>query len=154
MTVLVTDDQDDPIPTEPLSDLAGITMEAEGLEAETVVALSLVDVSRMAVLNETHLGKTGPTDVLSFPIEDAIPGDPPVQIAGGPPVHIGDIFICPEIVKANALSQEVSFDDEMSLMVVHGVLHLLGYDHVDDADAELMEGRERTILEAAGRVRT
>ncbi len=154
MTVLVTDDQDDPVPTKPLSDLAKITIEAEGLDSETVVALAFVDVAAMTVLNESHMDTPGPTDVLSFPIEDAVPGTPPERDPDGPPLLIGDIFICPEVVRRNAEEAGVSVEDEMSLMVVHGVLHLLGYDHVDDDDAELMERRERTILETVGRVRT
>lgn len=154
MTVLVTDDQDDPISTKPLSDLARIAMEAEGLDSETVVALSFVDVAAMTVLNESHMDRPGPTDVLSFPIEDAVPGSPPERDPDGPPLHIGDIFICSEVVRSNAEQAGVSVDDEMSLMVVHGVLHLLGYDHVNDDDAEVMERRERTILETVGRVRT
>lgn len=153
MTVLVTDDQDEPIPIEPLSDLVRIAMEAEGLEAETVVALSFVDIVAMTSLNETHMDKRGPTDVLSFPIEDAVPGDPPQRDPDGPPLHIGDIVVCPEVVCVNAKTAGVSVDDEMSLIVVHGVLHLLGYDHVDDGDAEFMEGRERAILHSVGRVR-
>jgi probable rRNA maturation factor len=154
VTVLVTDDQDEPIPIEPLSGLARIAMEAEGLETETVVSLSFVDVAAMTLLNEAHMNKQGPTDVLSFPIEDAVPGSPPQRDPDGPPLHIGDIFVCPEVVGANAKTAGMSVDDELSLMVVHGVLHLLGYDHVDDADAELMEGRERSILQSVGRLRT
>jgi probable rRNA maturation factor len=153
VTVLVTDDQDEPIPIEPLSGLARIAMEAEGLETETVVSLSFVDVAAMTLLNEAHMDKQGPTDVLSFPIEDAVPGSPPQRDPDGPPLHLGDIFVCPEVVGTNAKTAGVSVDDELSLMVVHGVLHLLGYDHVDDADAELMEGRERSILQSVGRVR-
>ncbi len=62
-------------------------------------------------------------------------------------------MICPEVVRSRAEAAAVPFDDEMALMVVHGLLHLLGYDHVDDADAALMEGRERSYLAAVGRTR-
>lgn len=153
MTVLVSDEQDDPIPIQPLSDLVGIVMEAEGLERDTVVDLMFVGEVAMTQLNQTHMNKSGPTDVLSFPIEDAQPGTPLRRDPAGPPVHIGDIFVCPRVVAANATETDVPFSDELALVVVHGVLHLLGYDHVDDDDAELMEGRERSILQQVGRVR-
>ena len=73
--------------------------------------------------------------------------------AGGPPRNIGDIFICPAVVADNARSAAVSFQDEMALMVVHGLLHLLGYDHTVDSEAEQMEQRERDLLAAVGRTR-
>lgn len=153
MNVMLLDEQDDPLESGSLSALAEAVMEAERLPAETELTLHLVDHSRIAELNETHLGKSGPTDVLSFPIEDLVPGRLPTAVPGGPPPHIGDVLICPSVVRGNAMRAGVPFEDEMALMVVHGVLHLLGYDHVDDHDAELMEGRERALLAAAGRSR-
>ena len=153
MTVLVSDEQDDPIPMQSLSDLVGIVMEAEGLERDTVIDLTFVGEAAMTELNQTHMNKTGSTDVLSFPIEEAQQGIPPRRDPAGPPVHLGDVFVCPRVVAANATKTDVSFSDELALVVVHGVLHLLGYDHVDDADPELMEGRERSILQQVGRVR-
>ncbi len=83
----------------------------------------------MAELNGEYMGKTGPTDVLSFPIEDFAGGitEPDAE---GPPLLLGDILICPAVVRANAAAAEVPFEDEMALMVVHGILHLLGNDHV------------------------
>lgn len=153
MTVLVSDEQDDPIPMQSLSDLVGIVMEAEGLERDTVIDLTFVGEAAMTELNQTHMNKTGPTDVLSFPIEDAQPGISPRRNPAGPPVHLGDIFVCPRVVAANATETDVPFSDELALVVVHGVLHLLGYDHVDDDDADLMESRERSILQQVGSVR-
>ncbi len=132
---------------------ADVAMTGERLPADTELTITLVDSAAMTELNETHMGKTGPTDVLSFPIEDMTPGVPWQTTKGGPPLVIGDIFICPEVVLGNAAAAEVPFADEMALMVVHGVLHLLGYDHVDDTDAELMETSERTYLEMVGLTR-
>jgi probable rRNA maturation factor len=110
----------------------------------------------MADLNEQFMGKKGPTDVLSFPI-DAEP-DPTGRVpdAGGtgpgePPTPeipqlVGDIVICPSVAAANAVEHECSFDDEIALLIVHGVLHLRGWDHVLDEEAERMEARERELL--------
>ena len=154
MNVLFSDEQDDPLErSDWIVELAAHVLAAEGLDADTHLGVSLVGEAQMAELNADAMGKDGPTDVLSFPIEDAAPGDPPRRVSGGPPIHLGDVVICPSVVHSNAAAAEVAFEDELALMVVHGVLHLLGYDHVDDADAEHMEGRERHLLQAAGRVR-
>ena len=153
MNVTLLDDQDDPLEPSPLTHLAESVMVAEGLPAETEVAIHLVDAERIADLNEAYLGKTGPTDVLSFPIESLRPGEVPAVLDGGPPPMIGDVLICPTVVRQNADRAGVAFEDELALMVVHGMLHLLGYDHVDDEDAERMEARERQLLAAAGRIR-
>ena len=107
----------------------------------------------MTELNVAHMNKEGPTDVLAFPLEHLAPGKHPVFTDGGPPPFLGDVFICPAVVAGNADREQVPFDDEMALMVVHGILHLLGYDHAVDAEAEHMEQRERELLAGVGRVR-
>ena len=157
MKIEFLDDRDDPsLPAADvafLERLAAVTLAAEGLEGDVEVAITLVDEAPMAHLNETHLGKTGPTDVLSFPLEELTPGVIAETPVGGPPQHFGDIFICPAVVADNATAAAVSFADEMALMVVHGVLHLLGYDHIVVSEAEQMEQRERDLLAAVGRTR-
>ena len=153
MNIAFGDEQDDPLPARDRVDLAEAVLTAEGLAAETSVSITLVDEETIAALNEAHMGKIGPTDVLSFPIEDAVPGRPPLPDAGGPSVALGDVFIAPAVVRTNAVRDGVAFDDEMALMVVHGLLHLLGWDHVDDDDAVAMEKREGELLSLTGRVR-
>ncbi len=153
MNILFADEQDQPIVTDELLTLAEIVLDAERLDDETGVAFVLVDETAMTELNETHMGKEGPTDVLSFPIESALPGSPPQRAPAGPPIELGDIFICPTVVRRNAQSQGVPFGDELALMVVHGLLHLLGWDHEDEPDAVRMESRERDLLSRIGRVR-
>ena len=153
MNVLFADEQDQPIVTDELLMLAELVLDAEGLEEDTGVALVLIDEQQMAELNNVHMGREGPTDVLSFPIEAAAPGSPPKRDAGGPPIELGDVFISPSVVRRNAEQHGVPFEDEIALMVVHGLLHLLGWDHEDEADAVRMEGRERELLSRIGRVR-
>ncbi len=154
MNIVFLDEQDDPLPSGPLVELAAIVLEGERLPASTEVAITLVDESRIAELNETHLGKSGATDVLSFPLEDLRPGSPPAPPpVPGPPLAIGDVLICPGVVRGRAEAAGVAFEDEMALMVVHGLLHLLGYDHVIESDAEIMEARERVYLARVGKVR-
>jgi len=153
VNVLFADEQDEPIVTNELLQLAELVLEAEGLEQETGVSLVLIDEKQMTELNERFMGKEGPTDVLSFPIEDAVPGIPPVRSRGGPPIELGDIFIAPAVVHRNADRNGVPFEDELSLMVVHGLLHLLGWNHEEEDEAVRMEARERALLARVGRVR-
>lgn len=136
--------------------LAAFALEAQGVDDEGEAALFFIDEASIAALNERYLGKQGPTDVLSFPLDDEpIPsGRFPDAGTSGPGFDdddvptklVGDILICPTIAARNAIDHEVSLDDELSLLVVHGVLHLLGWDHQIDAEAEKMEAREREIL--------
>ncbi len=145
--VSVVDDQDDPLPATAYRDLIAGVLAAEGLPDGTQADLHLVRSDRIAGLNEAHLGRTGPTDVLSFPIEDLVPGAAAAD-AGGAPLHLGDVVVCPAYVRDSAGRRGVAFAAEMALLVVHGTLHLLGYDHESDDDAELMEARERALLAA------
>ena len=152
MDIAFTDEQDDPLPTDWMVDLAATAMRAESLPDSTQLSISLVGEERMTELNAEFMGKQGSTDVLSFPIEDftggiSAPGD------DGPPLLLGDIVICPTVVRSNAEVAGVAFEDEMALMVVHGILHLLGRDHIIDEEAEAMEQREREILAMVGRER-
>ena len=128
----------------------------EGVRALAEVSLIFVDEPTIADLNQQFMGVEGPTDVLSFPIDSEPEPSGRVPDAGGSgpgeaplpeiPQLIGDVVICPALAARNALEHEVSFDDEVALLVVHGVLHLLGWDHVVDEEAERMEARERELL--------
>ena len=153
MKVHFADEQDDPLEPGLIRNVAMAAMQSERLPHNTEVAITLIAEHAMAGLNDEHMGATGPTDVLSFPLEQLEPGTTPDVVAEGPPLFLGDIFICPTVVASNAKRDAVSFEDELSLMVVHGLLHLLGYDHKIDAEAEHMEERERNLLADLGRVR-
>lgn len=152
MDITFADDQDDPLPGGWLVELATVALRAESLPDSTELTVTLVGSERMAALNDEYMGKPGATDVLSFPIEDFSAGTVAWDDSG-PPLLLGDIFICPEVVRANAADAGVRFEDEMALMVVHGILHLLGRDHVIEGEAEAMEQREREILAMVGRER-
>ena len=153
MIVVFGDEQDEPVIADEMVRLAEVVMIAEGLDAGTGVSITLVDEDTIALLNRKHMGNAGPTDVLSFPIEDAAPGVPPRRTVDGPPVEIGDVVIAPSVVRSNAQRDAVAFEDELALMVVHGMLHLLGWDHVVEADAVAMERREQELLNLVGKVR-
>lgn len=129
---------------------AASILEREAVEAESVLTVTFVDGEAIAQLNSEHMSKEGPTDVLSFPIEDASPGKPPERSRGGPPMELGNVFICEEIVEAHATEYGVPFGTELHLMVTHGVLHILGWDHQTDVEAEAMETREAQHMATVG----
>ena len=136
-----------------LTEFVSLILTSEGLESDTSVAIGFIADDDIAELNMRHMGKTGPTDVLSFPIEDAAPGTPPRRSQNGPPVDLGDIFISTNVVKQHADEYGVEFSDELHLMVCHGLLHLLGWNHETELEAALMERHEAELLALVGRVR-
>jgi probable rRNA maturation factor len=154
--------QDHPIDVAFWAVLARQVLEARGIKGESEVSLLFVDEDAIAALNSQFLGKTGPTDVLSFPIEDE-PGPtgrspdlggsgPGVSPEQGALMLLGDVVICPAVAARNAVEHEVSFEDEIALLVVHGLLHLLGLDHEIEAEAERMEAIEQQLLSRFYRV--
>jgi probable rRNA maturation factor len=104
------------------------------------VTLALTDDAEMRVLNRMWRGKDVPTNVLSFPADDAIAG----------PGFVGDVVLAYETAQKEAREQDIKLADHVSHLVVHGVLHLLGFDHGDDAEAERMEDVERRALASLG----
>jgi probable rRNA maturation factor len=86
------------------------------------------------------MGKTGPTDVLSFPLDDEPMLDFDI------PVLLGDIVISPAIAARQYAEHAGTFDDEIALLVVHGILHIIGHDHVDPVERTVMQKRELALL--------
>ena len=121
-----------------LANALAAAAEAEGKSGS--VSLLLGDDRAIAALNLEFRGKDGPTNVLSFPPAGE----------GGVPGFLGDIALAAETIASEAEFQGKSFDNHAAHMAVHGFLHLLGYDHEQDTDAEAMEARERAILASLG----
>ncbi|HEX5695359.1 MAG TPA: rRNA maturation RNase YbeY [Acidimicrobiia bacterium] len=149
----MADEQGEPVDLEQLRGLAELVLREEGYPGETELTLLLVNEDEMSSYNERFLNRSGPTDVLAFPVEELVPGVAPDPDPNGPPLMIGDVIVAPAYVGRQAAENEVSFEDEMALMVTHGILHLLGYDHLDDDDAERMERRETELLSMVGKTR-
>lgn len=153
MNVFVADEQEESVDVAGVRSLAALVLEKEQCPPESEVSVILVGEDEMAGYNQRFLDRIGPTDVISLPIEELVPGRPPGAASDGPPPLLGDVILSPSYIRRQAGELGADFDDEFALMVVHGVLHLLGYDHAGEKDAERMEDRERAILEAAGRKR-
>lgn len=153
MGVLLANEQADDVDTTELRGIAETVLREEGYPEAAEVTIVLVSDDEIAEYNTRYMGREGPTDVLSFPIEALSPGVVPDHDPDGPPLLIGDVLIAPAYVRRAAAEMGVDFEDEMALMAAHGILHLLGYDHEDDEDALLMEERERHLLAKVGRKR-
>lgn len=139
--------------------LAGRVLAAEGVRGGTELSIFFVSKSDIAELNREHMGTVGPTDVLSFPIDggdvvDVVshtggtraPDRSPIDKADLP-LLLGDVVICPEVARDQAPTHAGTLDDELALLVTHGVLHVLGWDHATDAERDAMWDRQRQLLE-------
>jgi probable rRNA maturation factor len=124
--------------------LAEHTLESEGIRGEAELSLLFVNEAAIADLNHRYLGEDRPTDVLAFPIDD----DPEPQ--GPVPRLLGDVVVCPSVAARQAPDHDATLEDELALLVVHGVLHVLGHDHAYASETEAMRARERQILDTFG----
>ena len=143
VTIVISDEQTDvTVDTDRWAELASAVLRAEGCTGE--LTLTFVDPDEMAALNVEHMGKQGPTDVLSFPLDSV--GD---EITGLPgPSLLGDVVVCPAVASEAAPTHAGSIDDELALLVVHGILHVLGHDHAEPDETQLMRQRELELLVA------
>ena len=152
LEVLVADEraedgrpEDEPVDVERWRRLAVSVLEGEGVTGPAELSVSFVDDGVMAELNAVHMGGSGPTDVLSFPLD----AEPDPLAATGAPRLLGDVVVCPSVARANAVPPG-GYEAELALLVVHGVLHVLGMDHAEADEAEAMVARERHHLAAIG----
>ncbi|MEQ4925169.1 rRNA maturation RNase YbeY [Proteus hauseri] len=105
------------------------------------VTIRIVDEAESHELNLTYRGKDRPTNVLSFPFE----APPEIELP-----LLGDLIICRQVVEKEAIEQNKTVEEHWAHMVIHGCLHLLGYDHIEDDEAEEMESLETEILQKLG----
>lgn len=157
LEVFVSDEQDaQPVDVVRWEALARNVLAAEGVSGEAELALLFVDEAAMAQLNQTFMGHDGPTDVLAFPIDDdeVLVGRSPDGSTTGPdreasnevPLLLGDVVVCPAVAARNAPTHAGTYPDEIALLVVHGILHVLGHDHAEPGEAAVMQGKERDLL--------
>jgi probable rRNA maturation factor len=134
-----------------LTRLCRFVMRRMRLHPGTEMTLRLVDPETIAVLNEQWMGKKGPTDVLSFPMDELSPGriDPPDETdEDGEHGYLGDIALSPQVAAQQAPAAGHDTEDEIALLTTHGILHLLGYDHASPEEhAEMFGIQGRLLLE-------
>lgn len=108
---------------------------------ETEMTIRIVDEAESYELNLTYRGKDKPTNVLSFPFD--VPEGIELPL-------LGDLVICRQVMEREAAEQQISLESHWAHLAVHGTLHLLGYDHIEDEEAEEMEGLESEIMQKLG----
>ena len=131
-----------PLDEAELSRICDTVLAAEGVERPCFVSLSVVDDDEMRTTNLEWRGIDATTDVISLECER--PDDP--DLGEGEPCELGDILLAPDYIAAQAKRLGTTAADECRLLLVHGLLHLLGYDHLVDEEAEVMEAREDELV--------
>ena len=139
--------------------LAEDILRSQGVRGASELTLMFVPETAITGLNEQYMGKTGSTDVLAFPLDviDSFRSPGPGAISRGPervpidlndlPILLGDVVVCPIVASRQAPSHAGNLDDEIALLIVHGILHVLGFDHDTDEKAKKMQNCERDLLE-------
>ena len=107
------------------------------------LSILFIDPEPMAELHERWLDLPGPTDVMSFPMDELRPGTPDHETPAG---TLGDIVVCPQVAAKQALQAGHSAVEEMLLLTTHGILHLLGYDHAEPEEKKEMFDLQRRLL--------
>lgn len=139
--------------------LAQDVLEERKVKGDCELAITFVDEVAIAELNEQFLGEKGPTDVLAFPIDDELVEtgrspdsgttgpDRPEPEPGDVPLLLGDVMVCPTVAAANATEHGRTTDEELALLVVHGILHVLGMDHADPDEEKAMFSLQEDLLQ-------
>ncbi len=128
-----------------LVSVARFAIERMNVHPAAELSMVLVDLDTMADLHMRWMDLPGPTDVMSFPMDELEPGGRPDGSEPGPSM-LGDIVLCPEFAGAQADKAGHSLDQELALLTVHGVLHLLGYDHAEPEEEKVMFGLQNRLL--------
>ena len=123
--------------------LAAFALDALHVHADAELAIVLVDEGAMEQLHVRWMDEPGPTDVLSFPMDELRPG---TDEAPTPPGLLGDIVLCPQVAEAQAAVAKHSTMDELILLTTHGLLHLLGFDHAEPEEKAVMWAAQSEIL--------
>ncbi len=140
MAVFIADEQDRPVDVDDLASLARFVVAEQDVPEEMELSLLLVDEATVAKLNEEHLDEQGPTDVLAFPMDE--PGEVPDEV----PAVLGDVVLCPAVAERQAAERGHPPQEELQMLTVHGVLHLIGMDHADAAEEREMFGLTERLL--------
>lgn len=144
MSIEVANETNAELPLEEFSALARYVLTEMNVHPQAEVFIRIVDEPTIAELHERWLDLPGPTDVMSFPIDELRPGRSPEDPSENG--VLGDIVLCPTVAARQAVEAGHSQMEEMLLLTCHGLLHLLGFDHAEKADEEVMFALQRKLL--------
>jgi rRNA maturation RNase YbeY len=143
MSIEVNNESAIPVDEAALQRLAGYTLEQLHVHPDADLGIVLVDEAAMEQLHVQWMDEPGPTDVLSFPMDELRPGNDEELT---PPGLLGDIVLCPQVAEVQAKAAGHSTLDELVMLTCHGLLHLLGFDHAEPDEEREMFGIQRDIL--------
>lgn len=145
MTIEVLDESGQQVDVRRLSTLSRFVMDRMHVHPQAELCIKAVDEATIAELNEQWMDKEGPTDVLAFPMDELRPGLVDEEPEEG---VLGDLVLCPEIARRQGESAGHGTTAEIELLTVHGILHLLGYDHAEPEEHREMFGLQDELLAA------
>lgn len=143
MSIEITNESGVEVDEAALQRLAIFALDHMRVHRDADLAILLVDEAAMEQLHVQWMDEPGPTDVLSFPMDELRPGN---EDEVTPPGLLGDLVICPQVAIAQAAEAGHAAADEMQLLCAHGILHLLGFDHAEPAEEREMFDIQREIL--------
>lgn len=155
MTIEVANESGIGVDETALISVARYALNRQRIHPQAELSLLLIDVDAMSALHQQWMDEPGPTDVMSFPMDeltpprrDGGPAMPAIDTDAAPPAVLGDIVLCPAVAAQQAEQAGHSLDDELHLLTVHGVLHLLGYDHAEPDEERVMFELQNDILDS------
>ena len=148
MSIEIANESGIDVDTDAVLAVARYSLDQMGVNPLAELSVLLVDLDYMGELNHRWMGGDGPTDVLAFPMDEGSVDHGPSEGNGGEPALLGDIVLCPELAAKQAATAGHAPDDELHLLTVHGVLHLLGYDHAEPDEEREMFALQGRLLES------
>jgi len=153
LTIDIVNESGETVDETALAAVARYSLDRMRIHPLAELSVLIVDEAAMTELHERWMGEPGPTDVLSFPMDELRPPSPVAGTSGrggdepGPdPALLGDVVLCPQVAAEQAKQAGHSAQQELELLTVHGILHLLGYDHADPEEEAAMFGLQGQLL--------
>lgn len=148
MTVELTNESGEEVAEQELIALATFVLDELRVHPQAVLSLLFVDEQAMSAYHEQWMGEPGPTDVLSFPMDELRPGYQPMGDEESLEATLGDVVMCPQVTHRQAAEHGRRPEQEAEYLLVHGILHLLGFDHGTEAERTEMFGLKDRLLAA------
>ena len=147
MSIEIANESGADVDTDAILAVARYALDEMGVNPLAELSVLLVDLAYMTELNHRWMGGDGPTDVLAFPMDEGSIDHGPAEPNAAEPALLGDVVLCPEVAAKQAATAGHSAADELHLLTVHGVLHLLGYDHAEPDEEREMFALQAKLLE-------
>jgi probable rRNA maturation factor len=144
VSIEVNDESGEGVDGERVSALARFVLDALKVHPQAELSVLAVDVATMSSLHEQWMDEEGPTDVLSFPMDELRPGNDDEEPEPG---LLGDVVLCPAVAAKQGAAAGHSTEQELDLLTTHGILHLLGYDHAEPDEEREMFGLQTRLLQ-------